>query len=845
MTAPALGNTVTVIEPVLKAFLVEIPEMEQEKVLCYMEIVPLHPMETGAPYTWPRHHRRFGVPCTYLGVVPLIEERYIIGYITLFSQFLAEIEPERRQTGGKPLLRKVFGQGHSCPGIRDDEFVGIDAYHYVITARKQPGRLLRKELEPPLLRLYYLRAYLLVEEGVGAVTERRDDLVSAVEIYVKMLLSQLRTVVLHPLPQEEVIIAHHGQGTYLFYRLSHRLTKIRNFQYICGMKEFWQVLKRFAAPYKGYLVGSVVLNFLSAVFNVFSFSLIVPILNILFKMDNTVYTFIEWDTPDVATKEKVMNNLYFYVTQAIDTYGASTTLLWLGVFLIGMTLLKCSCYFASSAVMVPLRTGVVRDLRTSVYDKVLSLPLGYFSSERKGDIIARMSGDVNEVENSITSTLDMLIKNPILIICYFGVLIWVSWQLTLFTLCVVPLMAWAISAVGKSLKRESLEAQNKWSDTMSQFDETLGGLRIIKAFIAERKMQNKFLSTANEFRRATNKVSVRQSSAHPMSEFLGTAMVMIVLWFGGMLILEGRSTFDAPTFIFYMVILYSVLQPLKDFTRAGYMIPRGLASVERIDKILNAGNPIIEKPDAASVRSFGDAIRFNDVHFAYDGSREILHGIDLTIPKGRTIAIVGQSGSGKSTLVDLIPRFHDVTQGSITIDGLDIRDMKMSGLRGMIGNVNQEAILFNDTIFNNIAFGVENADQASVEAAAKVANAHDFIMEMPDGYQTNIGDRGGKLSGGQRQRISIARAILKNPEILILDEATSALDTESERLVQEALDRLTSTRTTIAIAHRLSTIKGADEIVVLHEGRIVERGRHDELLQKDGYYKKLNDMQAL
>jgi len=611
------------------------------------------------------------------------------------------------------------------------------------------------------------------------------------------------------------------------------------------MKQFWQVLRRFASPYKRYLVGSVVLNFLSAIFNIFSFSLIVPILSILFKMDNTVYNFIDWEDSAVGLKDKLTNNIYYFVTQAIDQYGPSITLLWLGIFLIVTAAVKCSCYFGSSAIMVPLRTGVVRDLRVSVYNKVLSLPLGYFSSERKGDIIARMSGDVNEVENSIASTLDMLLKNPILIICYFGSLIFISWQLTVFTVCVVPLMAWAISAVGKSLKRESLDAQNKWSDTMSQFDETLGGLRIIKAFIAEKKMSARFSTTAEQYRTATNKVAIRQSSAHPMSEFLGTAMVMVVLWFGGSLILGGKSSFDAPTFIFYMVILYSVLQPLKDFTRAGYMIPRGLASMERIDKILGAENNIKECENAESIKVFGSDITFKNVCFSYDSSREILHGIDLTVPKGKTIALVGQSGSGKSTLVDLIPRFHDVSAGSITIDGKDIRSVRISDLRGLIGNVNQEAILFNDTIFNNISFGVEGATKDEVIAAAKVANAHDFIMEMPLGYDTNIGDRGGKLSGGQRQRISIARAILKNPDILILDEATSALDTESERLVQEALDRLTSTRTTIAIAHRLSTIKNADEIIVLHEGRIVERGQHEELIQRGGYYRKLNDMQAL
>ena len=611
------------------------------------------------------------------------------------------------------------------------------------------------------------------------------------------------------------------------------------------MKGLSLLLKRFVKPYRKYLVGSVLLNLLSVIFNVFSFSLIVPILNILFKVDNTVYNFIPWDAADVDFKEKLMSNLYYTVTRTIEIYGASVTLMWLGIFLIGMTVLKCSCYFGASAVMVPLRTGIVKDIRVSVYNKILGLPLGYFSSEKKGDIIARMSGDVNEVENSIASSLDMLIKNPIMIIGYFGVLLYISWQLTLFTICVVPVMAWAISALGKTLKKDSLFAQSKWSDTMTVFDETLGGLRIIKAFIAERKMKARFGGIAEDFRVATNKVAVRQSAAHPVSECLGTAMVMIVLWFGGWQILSSHSSFDAPTFIFYMVILYSVLQPLKDFTRAGYMIPKGLASMERIDKILNAENPIKEKADAVDVKGFEREIAFNNVSFSYDGSREVLHGIDLKVEKGKTIAIVGQSGSGKSTLVDLVPRYHDVTGGSITIDGHDVRDLKISSLRGLIGNVNQEAILFNDSIFNNIAFGVENATMEQVQAAAKVANAHEFIMAMPQGYQTNIGDRGGKLSGGQRQRISIARAILKNPEILILDEATSALDTESERLVQEALDRLTSTRTTIAIAHRLSTIKGADEILVLHEGRIVERGRHEELLAKDGYYRKLNDMQAL
>ena len=611
------------------------------------------------------------------------------------------------------------------------------------------------------------------------------------------------------------------------------------------MKEFLQLMRRFVSPYKRYIGWAIVLNVLSAIFNVFSFTLLIPILNILFKTgaNTQVYHFMEWGSGSL--KEVAVNNFYYYVTQMIEIHGPQMTLLFMGLFLAFMTMLKTSCYFGSSAIMIPLRTGVVRDIRVMVYSKVMHLPLGFFSEERKGDIIARMSGDVGEIENSITSSLDMLLKNPILILLYFSTLIVTSWQLTLFTVLVLPGMGWLMGKVGKKLKRKSLEAQGKWSDTMSQLEETLGGLRIIKAFIAEDKMVDRFKQCSDELRDATNKVAIRQSLAHPMSEFLGTLLIVLVLWFGGLLILGDGTSMEASTFIFYMVILYSIINPLKDFAKAGYNIPKGLASMERVDKILKAENPIKEPVNPLPLKGMNDRIEFKDLSFSYDGKREVLKHVNMTVPKGQTIALVGQSGSGKSTLVDLLPRYHDVQLGEITIDGVNIKNFRIHDLRALIGNVNQEAILFNDTFFNNIAFGVENATMEQVVEAAKIANAHDFIMETELGYQTNIGDRGGKLSGGQRQRISIARAILKNPPILILDEATSALDTESERLVQEALERLMKTRTTIAIAHRLSTIKNADEICVLYEGEIVERGKHEELLEKNGYYKRLNDMQSL
>ena len=609
------------------------------------------------------------------------------------------------------------------------------------------------------------------------------------------------------------------------------------------MKEFLIIMRRFIPPYKRYLAQSIVFNILSAVLNIFSFAALIPILQILFKTGDATAATQLMALGDAGVKDVLMNNMNFYVNRLIESIGPSTTLLCIGLFLAFATFLKTGCYFLSSAAIIPMRTGVVRDIRNLLYRKITSLPLGFFSGERKGDIIARMTGDVNEVESSIMSSLDMLFKNPILIIAYFSTLLFISWQLTLFTIAIVPLMGWVMGNVGRKLKQNSKEAQALWSDTMSQVEETLGGLRIIKAFCAEDKMNERFANVNNRQRASVMKVNRRQQLAHPMSEFLGTVMIVIVLWFGGILVLNNM-TLSGPTFIYYLVILYSIINPLKEFSKAGYNIPKGLASMERINKILKAENPIREKPNPVRIKEFKHKIEFRDVSFRYD-QKWVLRHINLTIEKGKTIALVGQSGGGKSTLVDLIPRYYDVQEGEVLIDGVNVKDLGIHDLRQLIGNVNQEAILFNDSFRNNITFGVDGATQEQIDEAARIANAYDFITESEHGFDTNIGDRGSRLSGGQRQRVSIARAILKNPPILILDEATSALDTESERLVQDALEKLMKTRTTVAIAHRLSTIKSADEIYVIHEGEIVEHGSHEELLAIGGYYKKLNDMQTL
>ncbi len=613
------------------------------------------------------------------------------------------------------------------------------------------------------------------------------------------------------------------------------------------MKEFLQVLRRFVPPYKKYLVWSVIFNILSAVLNIFSFMTLIPILQILFKTSDVkpVTKLITWDNVHGVESmvEMLTNNANYYIQHFIVTTGEANTLLIIGILLAFMTMLKTGAYFLSSATIIPIRTGVVRDIRNQLYQKINALSLGFFSEERKGDIIARMSGDVQEIENSIMASLDMLFKNPILIISYFIALLVTSWQLTLFTIIFVPIFGWFMGFVGRKLKAQSIEAQGLWSDTMSQVEETLGGLRIIKAFCAEKLMNERFDKVNSNYRKNVMRVNIRQQLAHPMSEFLGTVMIIIVLWVGGMLVLNNH-TLTGPKFIYYLVMLYSIINPLKEFSKAGYNIPKGLASMERVDKILKAEISIKEKSNPHPIMAFEHEIEFRNVSFKYD-QQWVLKDINLVIPKGKMIALVGQSGSGKSTLVDLIPRYYDVQKGEVLIDGINVKDLGIHDLRRLIGNVNQEAILFNDTFKNNIKFGTVEATDEQIANAARIANAYDFIMQSENGFDTNIGDRGGRLSGGQRQRVSIARAILKNPPILILDEATSALDTESERLVQDALTHLMKTRTTIAVAHRLSTIRNADEICVLHEGRIIERGTHEELIRNNGYYKKLHDMQQV
>ena len=604
------------------------------------------------------------------------------------------------------------------------------------------------------------------------------------------------------------------------------------------------LFRRFLPPYKWYVIANIFLNLITAIFNLFSFASIIPILQILFGMNTNTHSLIPFSQINSLNSllELCKNNIYAYIESLINQYGASSALMLLGVYLIIMTLLKTLSAFLASASLVPIRTGILRDIRNAIYKKITSLHLGYFSHEKKGDIISRMTNDVSEVEASIISSLETIFKNPIMIILYLVVLFTMSWRLTIFVLILLPISGLLIGRIGKSLKRKSLLGQQLSGELISQIEETLGGLRVIKAFNAESKLNLRFQNLNETIRHTFNRIHTRYFLAHPVSEFLGTTVIAILLWYGGYLILSGNGGISAPEFIYYLVIFYSIINPFKELSRAGYSIQKGLASLQRIDAVLDAENNISEPSNPQTINSFNNEIRFNNVSFKYQ-DEWVLKNINLTISKGQTIALVGQSGSGKSTLVDLIPRFYDTIEGSISIDGIDIRNLSIHNLRHLMGNVNQEAILFNDTIYNNITFGVESATQAEVEQAARIANAHDFITATPDGYQTNIGDRGSRLSGGQRQRISIARAILKNPPILILDEATSALDTESERLVQDAIEHLMQNRTAIVIAHRLSTIKSADLICVLHEGRIIEQGTHNQLIALNGQYTKLYNMQ--